>query len=455
MVAYRLPNRRADGFLSLSAFDATVAYDSIRIRSLPADLQLTDAKNRAEPTRSAAERSLALARAKLAAAHADRGSLRARIDAEKAKYGGAESEQIVALSKAAARAQVVASKHAAIVETLGDVDDKKLKSAQKRIEEADKQLSVDAFSANYKPIRASRKALETPAHKEADYPAVYSPVSTGRRLALAKWIVSRENPLTARVAVNQVWMRHFGQPLVESVFDFGLRAKQPVHQDVLDMLAYELMESGWSFRHLHRMIVNSETYMLSSSTLHADPATIKADPQNLFLWRMNARRMESQVVRDSLLSVAGELDPTTGGPSIDPKSPSNRRSIYFLHSRDQQDRFLTMFDDADLLQCYRRSESVVPQQALALSNSKLAIESAQKIAARIQSHAETDDWSAFVTIAFETLIARSPTEQERKECDAFRSEMLGLLSESNDPESRLRERFVHAIFNHNDFIAIR
>ena len=267
---------------------------------------------------------------------------------------------------------------------------------------------------------------------------------------------SRQNPLTARVAVNQVWMRHFGEPLVESTFDFGLRSKKPMQVALLDHLAADFMESGWSFRRLHRLIVTSKSYRLSASAADADSATLAKDPDNQFLWRMNTRRMEAQVIRDCLLQLAGKLDLTLGGPSLKPGA-GNRRSLYFQHSRDQQDKFLKMFNDADHLQCYRRSESIVPQQALALSNSKLAIDMARTIAELIHKGTPQDDQDAFIGQAFFTLIGRSPDALEKKECKAFIADLSDLLSKGKTASSggRIRARLVHALLNHNDFISIR
>ena len=341
-------------------------------------------------------------------------------------------------------------------------DDKKSKAAQEGLTAAQQKLTAaENGTADYTSLKVTRKALEGPVDKEADYPATYSRTSSGRRLALARWMISRENPLTARVAVNHVWMRHFGQPLVESVFDFGLRADRPLHQDVLDFLAVELIESGWSFKHLHRLIVTSQAYQRSSSTEGADAATLEADPTNRFYWRMNARRMESQVVRDSLLQLAGTLDPTMGGPPLDVGSDSTRRSLYFRHSRDEQDKFLSMFDDADLLQCYRRNESIVPQQALALANSKLVLSMEGPIARRISASLPSANVTTFIDAAFETILAREPTDIERRECLAFCDAMNRVLAENDsasdsvDGPARIRMRLVHSLLNHNDFISIR
>ena len=216
------------------------------------------------------------------------------------------------------------------------------------------------------------------------------------------------------------------------------------------------MESGWSFRHLHRLIVTSEAYLLSSSTAGVDAKTLAADPNNHFYWRMNARRMEAQIIRDSLLTLAGRLDRNLGGPSLE-AGQGNRRSLYFKHSRDQQDKFLSMFDDADHLQCYRRSESIVPQQALALSNSGLAIQMSAAIAAEIVKQNAPPDRERFINLAFQTLLARSPDEAEREECLAFCTKLEDLLKNQkpSETESRIQARLVHALLNHNDFISIR
>jgi hypothetical protein len=401
-----------------------------------------------------------LAAAKWGAAKAAVTAIEATIAADNAKYRGQLSPpEQRGLAKQAARLQAESDKISAQYDQLAASDDKQASAARSRIQQADDRLAaIDRGEFKYDTLRASRKALETPAHKEPDYPATYSPTSTGRRLALARWITARENPLTARVAVNQVWMRHFGQPLVESVFDFGLRAPRPSHHQLLDLLAYEFMESGWSFRHLHRLIVTSDAYRRASTSVGGDPATVQADPNNQFYWRANSRRMESQVVRDSVLHLAGMLDLTRGGPSIDPTQGGTRRSLYFKHSRDQQDNFLAMFDDADLLQCYRRSESIVPQQALALSNSKLSIEMSAKIAERIFASLPEADRDEFITAVFHRLLGRAPLDTERAECHAFCAELASWLAAQNhsqDHDQRVRSRLVHAILNHNDFITIR
>ena len=462
ILAYQLPERATttNPRIALSGFDATVAFDSITVRSLPVSVKLTSAGNSApESTKSprkSAELAVAIAQAKLAAAQARLDALKAALDADNEKLKPNNNEQAAKqLAALAAERQAKASVATAEYEVQAAAAEKR-KAAEKRLADAKKKLAaLDPGKSAYRSVRASRKALETPAHKEADYPAVYASSSTGRRRALAEWLTSRENPLTARVAVNHVWMRHFGQPLVESVFDLGLRSARPQQAELLDFLSAEFMDNGWSFRHLHRLIVTSQAYRLSSSAAKADSETLKRDPNNQFYWRMHPRRMEAQVVRDSLMHLAGTLNLQLGGPSVDPGKGS-RRSLYFKHSRDAQDKFLSMFDDADHLQCYRRGDSIVPQQALALSNSSLSIQAAEKIAVRLTASG-LQEQPAFVDGAFELLLGRLPVDEERRQCDLFWSQLGELLKNENPSNraTRIRTRFVHSLLNHNDFISIR
>jgi hypothetical protein len=410
-------------------------------------VKLVESKNKAPELKAAS--SVEIIEGKLAAAEAKVASLEAMFAAEKARANKAAFQKA---SQLAAKRAAEASKAAGEYELKAfAADGKKINAARAKIANAEKQFAAaKQGKGTFTPLRAAKKALETPAHKESQYPTVYPATSTGRRAALARWITSPKNPLSARVAVNHVWLRHFGEPLVESVFDFGLRAKRPVQAELLDTLAVEFMESDWSFRHLHRLIVTSRAYRLRSTTAGADPKTLAADPNNHFYWRMNTRRMEAQVVRDSLLHLAGVLDTKRGGPSINPSDAVRRRSLYFKHSRDQQDKLLKMFNDADHLQCYRRSESIVPQQALALSNSKLAIEMSELIAKKIGG-------AEFVESAFEILLGRKPDSIERQECLKTLVELQVAAAEAKkaNPKERARRGLVHALLNHNDFVSVR
>ncbi|KAB2668803.1 MAG: DUF1553 domain-containing protein, partial [Verrucomicrobia bacterium] len=198
-----------------------------------------------------------------------------------------------------------------------------------------------------------------------DFPST----STGRRTALAAWITDPRNPLTARVAVNHVWNRHFGTPLVAGVFDFGRKNGPPTHPELVDWLACEWVERGWSLKHLHRLIVTSAAYRMESSLAGTGDGMAK-DPDNRWWWRRLPIRLEAQVVRDALLAHAGSLDPAMGGAPVPPdaQADSRRRSLYFQHSNNDRNLFLATFDDATVKECYRREQSIVPQQALALLN---------------------------------------------------------------------------------------
>ncbi len=236
----------------------------------------------------------------------------------------------------------------------------------------------------------------------------YPSESTGRRLALARWIASTENPLTARVAVNHVWARHFGRPLVGNMFDFGHNGPPPTHPALLDWLAAEFSARGWSLKHLHRLIVTSEAYRRRSTPSGPDDPNLASDPDNTHYWRMNARRMEAEAVRDNLLSAAGLLDPSLGGPDLDPAlgMSSRRRSLYFRHAQEKRAVFLKVFDSPSANDCYRRVESVMPQQALALANSPLAIEASRRLAAELSKDAADDP--RFIDRAFEAVLGRDP-----------------------------------------------
>jgi mono/diheme cytochrome c family protein len=455
VMAYELPRRFAPGKIALSGFDATVAFDSVAIRALPNGTHLTKSATRSSVLALGDSKGTAgLAKAKLAVAEAELAHLEAVLAADAAALTKVDG----ALARVAAEREGAMRKARAELDllTLGPKGDaKKIQAARETLADAEKRIVSD--DTTYTPLRGAKKALETPEHKDDTYGPTFSPTSTGRRLMFAKWITSRENPLAARVAVNQVWMRHFGEPLVETVFDFGRQAPRPEHHELLDWLAAGFIESGWSFKQLHRLLVTSEAYRRRSSNAAADPATLAADPGNRFYWRAHPRRMESQVVRDSLLHLAGELDPTVGGPPLPPNGNSRRRGLYLLHSGDAEDKFLTMFDNADILQCYRRSESIVPQQALALANAGISLDAAGKIAAGIHAAHPGEDRGAFVDGAFVLLLGRAPDEAERSACLDYWTEMSGLESvkATADPDATIRARLVHAVLNHNDFVTVR
>jgi len=299
---------------------------------------------------------------------------------------------------------------------------------------------------------------------------IYPDTSTGRRLALAKWITDRQNPLAARVAVNHMWLRHFGRGIVPTEFDFGKNGQPPTHPALLDWLAVELMDHGWSMKYMHRLLVTSAAYRMSSAA--TSPSCVAIDPDDQWLWHQRPRRLEAEAIRDSVLSVAGQLDLSAGGPDIDQHLglSVHRRSLYFRHAPEKEMEFLSLFDSANVTECYRRSESVVPQQALALANSPLSLSMARILAAKLTREAASPD--AFITTAFEEVLCRPPTAVERQECRTFLTEQSARLSDpkkllafstgtpsqvppSTDPAQRACESLVHVLLNHSDFVTIR
>ena len=170
---------------------------------------------------------------------------------------------------------------------------------------------------------------------------------------------------------------------------------------------------------------------------------------------MNPVRMEAQVLRDSLLHLAGELDLKLGGPSIPANRQSNRRSLYFMHSHNDRQGFLANFDDAAVRECYRRSVSIVPQQALALSNSKMALELAKRIAERMQATLADASDGEFIRVAFALILANAPTAEEQAACEGALQEFRRLAPQPTEAALRARINLIHALVNHNDFITVR
>ena len=418
------------------------------------------------PTAEQARLAVTVAEKALAAAEAQPASLKARFAAERARNRQPAAANAAELAQQAARAErqamlATAEENVARAELeLARAGGKgpagpKLTAARTALVQARKALATVADK--YTPLRGSLKTLESNLESEASRNKSFPASSTGRRSALARWVTDPRHPLTARVAVNHVWARHFGRPLVATVFDFGRKGARPTHPELLDWLAVDFVNSGWSMKHLHRLIVTSKTYCLTSSGAGAAQANRTGDPENRYYWRMNPVRMEAEVIRDSLLYLAGDLDPSTGGPSVPVTSASRRRSLYFVHSHNDHQKFLAMFDNASVLECYRRAESIVPQQALALENSRLALAAAEKIVQRLADNLGNVPDAAFIGAAFETVLGSRPSAAEQAECGRALKEMKTLAGGDKMPGAVLRARanLVHALLNHNDFIAVR
>ncbi|MCA9134514.1 MAG: DUF1553 domain-containing protein, partial [Planctomycetales bacterium] len=291
--------------------------------------------------------------------------------------------------------------------------EKELLTAQQAVAAAEEDLHAAVEpEASFTPLSGSQwSATRFLSTGKDDPPVTFPATSTGRRSALARWITDGNHPLTARVAVNHLWGRHLGEPLVATVFNFGRNGAPPTHPALLDWLAAELVDSGWSLKHVHRLIVNSATYRLSSSQAGGE-INVARDPDNRYWWRRVPIRLESQIVRDSLLALEGSLETTLGGPPVTmaEQETSKRRSLYFFHSNNERNLFLSMFDEALVTDCYRREQSIVPQQALALTNSKLVLTAAEQIAQRL-SVAE-DSPRQFINRAFRVLLGIDASDAE-------------------------------------------
>ena len=271
----------------------------------------------------------------------------------------------------------------------------------------------------------------------------YPVQSSGRRLALARWLTDSRNPLTARVAVNHLWARHFGAGLVPTLSDFGKAARPPTQPALLDWLASELMSHGWSLRHLHRLICLSATYRQSSAPGEGAAAMKQADPDNLTLWHFPSRRLEAEAVRDNILFTSGGLALTRGGPEIAPSLAltSPRRSLYFRCAAEKQAEFLQIFDGPSVVECYERKPSVIPQQALALMNSELT----QTRARAVASQTARLDPTALVRQAWLRFLTREPTPDELAAC-------LDFLQPGTP---RVRELFFLTLLNSHEFLTLR
>jgi mono/diheme cytochrome c family protein len=482
LITFETPLERRAGSLQVTTFDALATIHEVAISGLdpkialrapmaaPATKSKPMTKEAAAAAVAAAQQDLTIAELAVAVAQSDAESVSKRIAAHRVddstaagKASEAERAEVIAAAVRAERQTAVAKARQRVAVAEQAVQ----RAASDKKEAAEKGLKAERESlekllalatAEVKPTDAYTRfvgAMWTPTrffNSGKDDPEVkFQPQSSGRRTALANWITDRRNPLAARVAVNHLWMRHMGQPLVPTVFDFGRKGTPPTQPELLDWLASEFMDHGWSMKHLHAVIVNSAAYRMSSSLAGADVAMAR-DPENHFWWRRVPIRMESQLVRDSLLSMAGVLDATRGGPSVPAaqQATSTRRSLYFFHSNNERNLFLTMFDEALVKDCYRREQSIVPQQALALSNSQLALDAADQIAKRLSEPSVADD--VFVRDAFRVVTGIQPSKEE---VAASLSALEAWAKLPNGSTATARAHLVWALINHNDFVTLR
>lgn len=281
-------------------------------------------------------------------------------------------------------------------------------------------------------------------------------VQFSRRKLLADWLSSSDNPLTARVMVNRIWYYHFGEGLVATPSDFGKNGSGTVQQELLDWLAVKFIESGWSIKEMHRLILQSNVYR-QSMTNPNEAECAKIDPNNLLLWKRKPIRLESETIRDSILAVSGQLNAARGGPGFFPEidealmqragtwwepSPAgerNRRSVYMMQKRAIVHPMLSVFDGTNVNEsCSVRGVTTVTPQVFALFNSQFVHENSQALAAKITqetSSASNDeqasvatDHTALVVRAYQLALQRPPTELElSKSVDFLRQRTLSEL----------------------------
>ena len=495
LMAWRSPIKRRDGAMQFTTFDCIAAFhgvlvaplaDSVKLReptvvptpdptATPTGLPLEAARNALAVARldvALSERSVGVAQAKLQSVQLRGDAMRAAWAAEDAPNSPAPplNEKPARAALQAEREVAIARAHHRVAEVelnLAKATEDKKPAIQKQLttvrEEAEKAVKAEALpgdsfveliGSQWSPTRFRESRTD-------DKTIPFQPTSTGRRRALAQWITDPRNPLTARVAVNHIWMRHMGKPMVSTVFDFGRKGNAPVNPELLDWLASELVDHQWNMKQLHRLIVTSAAYRMSSSTLGAE-SNAKLDPDNRLLWRREPIRLEAQVIRDCSLAIAGTLELAMGGPSVPPSEQANskRRSIYFFHSNNDRNLFLSLFDEADVKECYQRDQSIVPQQALALSNAKLIHDSASRLSQRLSATGGTGAIANldadFISEAFLAVLGRRPSQAETATC----LESIGIWQGQTDPNEpastdSAKAHLVWALFNHNDFVTLR
>jgi hypothetical protein len=291
------------------------------------------------------------------------------------------------------------------------------------------------------------------------------------RLQVAETIASSSNPLTARVMVNRIWRHHFGKGLVRSTDNFGATGDAPTHPELLDYLATRFVESGWSVKSMHRTLVLSSTYSMSSAPSDLSKSQ---DPDNKFLQHMPVRRLEGEAIRDALLAVSGKLDKTMYGPSVPPHISSyqegrgkpasgpldgnGRRSLYIQVRRNFLTPMFLAFDyPLPISTIGARSTSTVPSQALLMMNNELVMKTARDWAT--ESRKNADDPRTRLSHMYEQAFGRMPDNLESEELLAFASKQAeryrALEDPPADPEEAAWTDVAHVLFNSPEFVYLK
>jgi len=266
---------------------------------------------------------------------------------------------------------------------------------------------------------------------------------SGRR-ELARWLTRPDHPLTARVMVNRIWQHHFGFGLVRTSANFGIMGERPSHPELLDYLAARFVASGWSIKEVHRLIMLSSAYQQSTGT---SAAGLAADPENRLLWRAHRRRLEAEVIRDSLFAVAGKLDTTPEGPGFQDAS-TPRRSLYLMAVRTgaKAAEFGPLFDAPDCSAIVeRRTESIVAPQALFLLNDPLVVALATTLAERVARDLPDGTNRERVQRLYEVALGRLPTALELD---------IGLQFLAESAPADAWARYCHLLVCTNEFMYV-
>jgi hypothetical protein len=340
------------------------------------------------------------------------------------------------------------------------------------------------------PMEPGPPLVLSPSGREVVFPKPAPQAkTTGRRLALAEWLASEDNPLTARVMVNRIWQHHFGKGIVETPNDFGRMGAAPTHPELLDWLATEFVRQGWSVKAMHRLMLTSSIYQQASDFTSA--MNQKKDPQNQLLWKMPMQRVEGEIIRDSMLAVSGGLNLKAGGPSVFPEvdpgliglieaiSKSGwpvtkdgpelwQRSIYVAQKRTVTAPIMDLFDPPDLVSsCPKRSTTTVAPQALQLLNNKFVIGQSTLFAERLRNEVGKDPVEQ-IQRAFRLSYGRPPDATELEASQNFLKKQLayhqGLTkkfqdqgidpAEIPDPDKAALTDLCHSLLNSNEFVYV-
>jgi uncharacterized protein DUF1553/uncharacterized protein DUF1549/cytochrome c len=299
--------------------------------------------------------------------------------------------------------------------------------------------------------------------------------SSGRRRALAEWIASPDNPLTARVIVNRIWHWRFGHGIVATPSNFGKMGAKPWHPELLDWLATEFIRQGWSVKQMHRLIMNSETYKMASGFSQA--ANLEKDPANIYLWRFPLRRLEAEAIRDVILSASGRINLQAGGQPFFPAIPKSvresylqgkwvmateepstwRRSVYTYWKRGLKYPMFEVHDQPDPnVTCEMRNTTTVPTQALTLLNNEFVLIQARHFAERVVREAGSDP-AKQIRVLYQIALGREPSQKEMDQSLTFlqkqRDYHIRRASGADSGLSALTD-LAHVMLNANEFVYI-